>query len=196
MQSQKAWLRVLLLLSKQIDHQVSSAGCHSSRVAHLVLPTARQLACDEETTRTLYWAAQLHDIGKLSVPDSILRKTGPLSNDEWRLIRLHPTVGASLVRSSGLLARIAPVVSTHQEKYDGSGYPWGLRGEQIPLGARILAVADAYDAMTNDRFYRKAYTPPEAIHEIERLSGQHFDPYVVSAFLNVQNHEMPLFQNK
>jgi putative nucleotidyltransferase with HDIG domain len=146
--------------------------------------TARIFGLDEEVVQSIYWAGLLHDIGKIGVPESVLCKNGPLSCDEWTVMKLHPTVGANMVTSLKRLAHIAPFIYSHQEKFDGSGYPQGLHGEDIPIEARILAVVDAYEAMTHDRVYRKALTHEEAIDELNQLGGAHFDPHVVDCFLD------------
>lgn len=146
---------------------------------------AQQMDFDSEYLRYVYWAGLLHDIGKLAVPEYVLSKRGPLSEEEWRLMRLHPTVGANIVNAIPNVARVAPFIYSHQEKFDGSGYPEGLSGEEIPLGARILTVVDAYDAMTNDRYYRKAPGHVYALNELREKGGNHFDPEVVNIFLGV-----------
>ena len=143
---------------------------------------AKEMSVDPKKLRLIHWSALLHDVGKLGVPESVLAKAGPLDEQEWIMMKLHPTIGASMIRSLNGISKLAPIVITHQEKFDGSGYPYGLRGEKIPLGGRILAVADAYDAMTNDRVYRKACHHSDAIYELKALSGSHFDPQVVQAF--------------
>ncbi len=133
----------------------------------------------------MYWGALLHDIGKIGVPDEILRKAGPLTDEEWELMKRHPELGAEIVAPVKKLVDVAPIIRSHQEKFDGSGYPDGLRGEEIPLGARILAVVDAYGAMTDERVYRKARSHEEALAELRRCAKTHFDPEVVDAFLAV-----------
>jgi len=182
---QRQWVQILLHASRHIDNQISDAGRHSSRVAFWVRMLAIEMGVSPRDTRTFHWAALLHDIGKLGVPDAVLSKAGPLDDQEWSLIKLHPTIGASMVRSMNGISRIAPIVMSHQEKYDGSGYPYGLKAEKIPLGGRILAVADAYDAMTNDRVYRKARNHSDAVYELKTLSGTHFDPHVVGSFIRL-----------
>ncbi len=137
--------------------------------------TARKLNLDEEETQTIYWAALLHDIGKVGVPEFVLTKNGPLNRREWSVMRLHPTIGANIVCSLKEIAYLAPIIHAHQEKFDGSGYPMGLSGETIPLGARILAVVDAYDAMTDERVYRRARSHEAAIEELKHLRGRQFE---------------------
>lgn len=182
---QSFWIKLLLYLSRYIDSRVSTSGQHSTQVAQWVKSTARKMDCDEDETSAIYWAALLHDIGKIGVPDKVLSKAGPLTDEEWELMKLHPTVGSNIVQSLKAISHIAPVIYAHQEKYDGSGYPEGLHGEEIPLGARILTVVDAYDAMTSDRRYRKGRSHQEAAQELRQLGGKQFDPRVVDAFLEV-----------
>ena len=183
----EVWMQFLINLSRYIDSRISKAGKHSSQVAHWVRSTARLMNFDETGIRSIFWAALLHDIGKISVPDQILRKNGPLNKQEWIVMKLHPTVGANIVSSQKPIAHLAPIIHAHQEKYDGTGYPQGLHGENIPLEARIVSVVDAYDAMTNDRVYRKGRSHTEAVSELNRMGGKHFDPQVVNVFVGVLN---------
>lgn len=183
----EVWMKFLISLSKYIDSRISNAGKHSTKVAVWVRSTARKMNFCEKDIQSIFWAALLHDIGKIGVPDQILRKNGPLNNQEWTVMKLHPTVGANIVNSQKNIAHIAHIIHTHQEKYDGTGYPQGLCGDDIPLEARIVSVVDAYDAMTDDRVYRKARSHSEAILELERMGGKHFDPQVVNVFLGVVN---------
>lgn len=133
----------------------------------------------------------LHDIGKVGIPERILTKPGPLTPSEWAVMRTHPLVGAQIVSPIRFLGDAVDVIRFHHERFDGSGYPHGLTGMQIPLPARIFAVVDAYDAMTSDRPYRKATSSKEALQEILRSSGTHFDPEVVEAFVILMEDEAP-----
>ena len=173
------WIQLLINLSRYIDSQVSFTGRHSAQVADWVRFTARKLDFSEFEVHSVYWAALLHDIGKIGVPRAVLRKDGPLTETEWTVMRLHPTVGANIVRSLKAIAHTAPMIYYHQEKFDGSGYPEGLQGEDIPIGARILAVVDAYEAMTHDRVYRKARSHGEAISELHRWSRPSWTPWIL-----------------
>jgi putative nucleotidyltransferase with HDIG domain len=158
---------------------------HSERVAYWVKATARLLGVSEPDVRMMYWAAMFHDIGKIGVPMHVLSKAGPLNDSEWVMMKLHPIVGTNMVKSLNMISRIAPIIYSHQEKYDGTGYPEGLSGDNIPFGARILSVIDAYDAMTSNRVYRMARSHEEAAQELVQMVGKHFDPQVVKAFLRV-----------
>ncbi|MCH8949612.1 MAG: HD-GYP domain-containing protein, partial [Chloroflexi bacterium] len=127
--------------------------------------------------------ALLHDVGKIGVPDQILHKPGPLTPEEWDKMKRHPMIGYDMLRDISFLSEAATIVRCHHERFDGKGYPRGLAGDEIPLGARIFSAADAFDAMTSDRTYRKALRPEAARDEIIRHSGTQFDPQVVQAFL-------------
>jgi putative nucleotidyltransferase with HDIG domain len=183
--SEELWLKFLIDLSQYIDSRITLTNHHSRRVALWSRATARKLAISEKDVQTVYWAALLHDIGKVGIPEDVLTKAGPLTDEEWILMKLHPTVGANIVRRMKTFSHIAPVIHCHQERFDGSGYPYGLLGEQIPFGARILTVVDAYEAMTTDRVYRRARSHPEAVAELREMGGSQFDPAVVEAFLQV-----------
>jgi HD-GYP domain-containing protein (c-di-GMP phosphodiesterase class II) len=188
--STDVWFQFFVYLARRIDRLVSRSGHHSDQVAHWVKSTAIRLKLDEYEAQAMFWAALLHDIGKIGVPDNVLQKPGPLDEYEWEMMKMHPTIGANIVSSLAHIAHIAPAIHHHQERYDGSGYPHGLFGDQIPLGARILAVADAYQAMTEDRAYRNARSHREASQELRRYKGKQFDPKVVNAFLEVVNLEL------
>lgn len=181
----EVWVKLLISLSRYIDTKVSCSGRHSAQVAFWVKSLAHQFTMSEKEINGLYWASLLHDIGKIGVPLDVLSKEGPLDKNEWALMKLHPTIGANIVKLLKSIEYVAPTIHYHQEKYDGSGYPEGLQGEDIPLGARLLAVADAYDAMTSERYYAKARPHEEALHELVQLKGQHFDPTVVDTFVEI-----------
>ena len=146
---------------------------------------ARAHRMGEADLRDLEYGVILHDIGKIGIPDSILLKPGPLTPEEWKVMRTHPEVGRRLVENIPFLAGAVPIVYHHHERWDGHGYPEGLSGESIPLGARIFAVADALDAMTYDRPYSRAVTLEAARAEISRCAGTHFDPAVVDSFMTI-----------
>jgi HD-GYP domain-containing protein (c-di-GMP phosphodiesterase class II) len=179
------WPQIFLELSQLIDQQIGKTCRHSDRVAHWAVATARQFNPNQRWIDSICWGGLLHDIGKISVPRPILNKKGALTKEEWVLMKMHPSTGANIVCFTSRLAFIAPFIYYHQERYDGSGYPEGLRGEDIPLESRILSVADAYDAMTSDRFYRKAPGHDYAVNELRTKSGEQFDPHVVDTFLKI-----------
>jgi HD-GYP domain-containing protein (c-di-GMP phosphodiesterase class II) len=143
---------------------------------------ARHLDLAPHVVEQVRQAAQLHDIGKMAIPTSILNKTGQLNDEEWKFVRRHTIVGERILNAAPALADVALLVRASHERHDGAGYPDALTGEQIPIGSRIIAVCDAFDAMTSDRPYRLAMSPHDALAELQRCSGTQFDPIVVSAF--------------
>jgi len=183
----RAYDGTLQALIAALDTRDSETRGHSERVVELALAIAEEMgiASDSRGWQELQWAALLHDVGKIGVPDSILRKTGGLSDEDWQAMREHPTAGHEILRDVEFLGAAAEIVYAHHERYDGFGYPRGLAGEAIPLGARIFSVADAFDAMTSDRPYRAALAIEAALVEVLRNSGSQFDPEVVDAFLRV-----------
>ncbi len=179
------WAQLLRTVSRNIDMLVSGSGHHSVRVAYWAEAIAQALGLPEADIQVICWSALLHDVGKIALPESILKKKGPLTKTEWAYMELHPEIGANMLRANPLSAMLAPIVLAHQEKFNGQGYPQGLQGKDIPLGARILAVADAYDAMIDDRPYHTPLSREAALAEIRRSSGQHFDPLVVDVFCSI-----------
>ena len=177
----------LRALVTALDARDTETHGHSQRVADVALAIAEEMGIepDSKEWQDLRWGGLLHDVGKIGVPDHILRKPGELSTDEWQVMKTHPAAGHEIVRSAEFLDEAAEVVYAHHERFDGGGYPRGLRGEEIPLGARIFAVADAFDAMTSGRPYRLARAPEQALAEVLRNSGGQFDPAVAKAFLSV-----------
>jgi len=134
---------------------------------------------------SIHWAALLHDIGKKDIPENVLQKSGPLNEYEWEMVRLSPKTGEKMLEPVPQLHSVAKIIRNFREHYDGSGYPDRLKGDQIPIGAKVLAVADAYTSLIDERAYRAARPPQEALQEIQRFSGKYFDPVVVDAFNNV-----------
>jgi diguanylate cyclase (GGDEF)-like protein/putative nucleotidyltransferase with HDIG domain len=179
---QTATLAAAASLAQALDARDHYTRGHSESVTRYALAIARAMGVPTEELANLQIAGLLHDIGKIGIPDGVLNKPGHLTEEEWRLVRTHPSVGASILGKAPLLTRIIPVVLGHHERFDGGGYPHGLAGEQIPLGARILAVADAYDAMTSHRPYRLPVSHEEALAELRINAGSQFDPQVVGAF--------------
>jgi putative nucleotidyltransferase with HDIG domain len=162
---------------------------HSERVVNFSLRLGRELGLDAEQMRSLEFGSLLHDIGKIGVPDAILRKPAKLTEEEWVRMREHPLHGQKILRGIEFLEGAARVVAQHHEKWDGSGYPLGLKGEEIDLCARIFAVADAFDAMVSDRVYRAGRPYEAALEELETCAGIQFDPRVVEAFRRVPRQE-------
>lgn len=175
----------VLAIVSALDLRDAETEGHSLRVQALAVDIARRAGCPDEDIDVIELGALVHDIGKIGVPDHILRKPGPLSPDEWEQMRRHPELGYQFLNGLSQFRAAADIVYAHHERYDGGGYPRGLAGDAIPLGARIFAVADAYDAMTSDRPYRRARSHEEAVDEIARCSGSQFDPAVVDAFLEL-----------
>ena len=155
---------------------------HSQRTARLSLLLGREMRLSSEELTTLYLGALLHDVGKIAVPDAVLHKPGRLTDEEWATMRRHPDDGRTLLAGLRFLDGASLAVVQHHEKWDGTGYPRGLRGERIAPAARALAVADAFDVMTHDRDYRPARPRPAALAELERCAGTQFDPHVVKVF--------------
>ncbi|MBO8138643.1 MAG: diguanylate cyclase [Desulfotomaculum sp.] len=166
---------------------------HAERLKNYCLMVGRRMRLSVKELDELALLAVLHDIGKVGIKESVLQKSGPLSSAEWEEMKKHPEIGYRIAQNTPELASIAEYILCHHERWDGHGYPRGLKGEEIPLLCRILAVADAYDAMTSDRSYRKAMSRDEAIAEIKRNMGKQFDPVVAEIFLRimVQEHNMP-----
>jgi len=184
---------MLEALGDALDLKDSETEGHSKRVTAYTIMLARALGIASEELKMIARGAFLHDIGKMAIPDEILRKPGKLTAEEQVVMREHCTRGYSMLRKIPFLSEAAEIVFTHQEHHDGTGYPSELRGSQIPIGSRIFAVADALDAITSDRPYRKARSFEEARTEIERCSGTQFDPHIVDAFLEIPNdywHEL------
>ena len=174
-------------LAEALDLREQETGLHSKRVAAHTLLLATHHFRGRDELREVYWGSLLHDIGKIGVPDAILLKPGRLSAEEWRIVRRHPENGRVILEKLPFLAMASQIVLCHEERFDGSGYPSGLRGEAIPLAARLFAVIDTLDAMTFDRPYRKGMPFDEAKAEILRMSGTQFDPLAVETFLKEES---------
>lgn len=172
-------------LGDALDLKDAETEGHSKRVTAFTIAVARAMGLSGDRIRVIARGAFLHDIGKMAIPDAILRKPGALTAEETDIMREHCYRGYQMLRKIPFLAEAADIVYSHQEKFDGSGYPRGLKGEQITLGARIFAVADTLDAITSDRPYRAAQTTRAALEEIARFGGSQFDPEVVKTFLSM-----------
>jgi putative nucleotidyltransferase with HDIG domain len=174
---------VVEVLSTALDIRDNMTHRHARRVARMAAGVAKEMGLSEQQVLEIEYAAALHDIGKIGVADSILRKAAPLDAGEWKDMRRHSELGYEILKGIDFLRDAAEIVWAHHERYDGEGYPRGLAGNEIPLGARVFGVVDAYDAMTSRRPYRQAISRDQACIEVERNSGTQFDPAVVEAFL-------------
>ncbi len=179
------YLEVITALASAIDARDSYTHGHSNRVTLYAVAMAEEMGLEPYEVDVIRNASILHDVGKIGIRESILHKPGKLTTDEVREMQYHPYIGYNILQSVKLLEPVLPLVYHHQEHYDGGGYPEGLKGEDIPLGSRIIAVADAFEAMTSDRPYRLALESEAALVELKRLAGKQFDPVVVDAFLRL-----------
>jgi cyclic di-GMP phosphodiesterase len=184
-QVQRGYETTVQAFGEAIDSADSEAPGHCQRVCQYSLEIARLIGLSKNEQTTLVRGAYLHDIGKLGIPERILRKSGFLTEDERKLMQLHPSIGFNLVKDISLLSDTAELVFTHHERHDGGGYPRGLKGDEIPLTARIFALADALDSITSHRSYRPAASFESALDSIRRLAGQQFDPQFTKVFLSV-----------
>ncbi len=178
-------LSIIYALAATVDAKDSYTYGHSRKVSEYAVAVAEKLDMEQGKMATVRAASLLHDIGKVGVPDSILNKKEPLTDDEWKPIKSHPKLGVEILRHVIDLANCLPAILHHHEHFDGSGYPAGLKGDQIPLEARILTVADSYDAMTSPRPYREQLPMDEAIDELRRCAGTQFDPEIVDIFCEI-----------
>jgi diguanylate cyclase (GGDEF)-like protein/putative nucleotidyltransferase with HDIG domain len=180
---ERAHAEVIDALAATLAERDSYTGEHSASVVEMAKKVATALGLDAIDVERVGHAALLHDIGKVGVPDRILHKSGPLAGDEWELMREHPLIGERILRAIPGLAEVARMVRHEHERFDGGGYPDGLRADEIPIGSRIILACDAYHAMTSDRAYRSAMVHDEAVAELVRGAGSQFDPKVVSVLL-------------
>jgi len=174
-------LEIIRRLGRAAEYKDNETGLHVIRMSHYARLIAAAISDDEVWVDLLYNAAPMHDIGKIGIPDSILLKKGRLNEHEWDIMRQHPRFGSEIIgdHSSELLQMAAEIALTHHEKWDGSGYPMGLSGEEIPLASRIIALADVFDALTTERPYKQAWDIEQAMQMIEESAGSHFDPGLV-----------------
>lgn len=173
--------RTIQAIAAAVDAKSLFSREHSSRVTQLCLDIGSEMGLSKDDLDVLEFAATVHDIGKIGTPESLLSKMGRLTDEDWSSIRDHPRVGATFLASIDELREVASIIRHHHERMDGYGYPDNLRGEAIPLLSRILAVADAFEAMTADRPYRRAMSPSNALEELRANAGEQFDPEVVKA---------------
>jgi len=175
----------LRAFAKTIDAKDNYTNGHSIRVAYYSKELARRMNMTQEEQERVYYIALMHDIGKIGIPDSILKKAGRLTDEEMDVIKTHPAIGGEILKDCTALEGISEGARYHHERYDGTGYCQGLKGEEIPLIARIIGVADAYDAMSNARCYRKALEKEVIIDELTKGSGSQFDPHIVPIMLQM-----------
>lgn len=183
----KSRIDVIQRLGFAAECRDTETGLHIIRMSRTAQLVAKELGLSEEDCELVLSTSPLHDIGKIAIPDQILLKEGPLTPEEWKIMRMHAEIGGDILSGgdSAFLEMAELIARTHHEKWDGSGYPKGLKGEGIPLVGRICAVCDVFDALTSERPYKKAWPVDEAVLEIKKLSGAHFDPCVVNAFLKM-----------
>ena len=196
---EKAYMESIETLRFTVEAKDPYTKGHSDRVAQYSVLIGKKMGLSEEDQKTLLIGGLFHDIGKIGVPDTILRKPDKLTDEEYSEIKNHPSIGAHILAPATIFREIIPIVKHHHEKYDGKGYPSQLKGDSIPLFARIAAVADTFDAMTSKRTYRDARPIETVIAEIERCKGTQFDPKIADIFLDIlrnEYHEIEEIQEK
>ncbi|MFC0254648.1 HD-GYP domain-containing protein [Massilia consociata] len=178
-------LEIVQRLGLAAEYKDNETGMHVIRMSHFSRILGIAAGMSDVEADDLLHAAPMHDVGKIGIPDRILQKPGPLDPEEWKVMQSHVTIGAEIIgeHDGGMLALASLIALTHHEKYDGSGYPRGLRGEEIPLAGRIVAIADVFDALTSKRPYKKAWSEEEALAFLREQKGRHFDPGLVDLFI-------------
>ncbi len=182
-------LQIILKLGKAAEYKDNETGMHVIRMSHFARILALAAGCSPNYSKDLLNAAPMHDIGKIGIPDAILCKPGPLNPDEWQIMQKHAEIGAHIIgeEESQLLKLAASIALNHHEKWDGSGYPRRLKGSEIPLEARIVAIADVFDALTSVRPYKPAWSVDDAMTYIQNNAGKHFDPTLANLFITLKN---------
>lgn len=193
---EKGLEEVLLLLATAVEERDPYAKGHTNRVARYAVEMAKGLRLDDETIRMVRWGALLHDIGKIGLPDHLLKKEGEYSEEEMELVRQHPMIAEKMIRRAESLAMACPMVRSHNERCDGSGYPDGLQGSEIPLTTHILIVANVFDAMTSDRSFRRALSVPEALEKLQASSGTKYDRRAVRAIVGLDEKLLQVSSGK
>jgi putative two-component system response regulator len=180
-------MQIIERLGRAAEYKDNETGLHVIRMSHYAQLLALRAGWSEVDAEELLAAAPMHDIGKIGIPDAILLKPGPLSPEEWAVMRTHPQIGADIIgeHRSKVLALAREIAWCHHEKWDGSGYPRGLAGDAIPMSARIVAVADVFDALTTARPYKRAWTVEAAAEQLRKDAGHHFDPQLVELFMGI-----------
>lgn len=184
-----ASLDTVYRLSRAAEYKDEDTGAHVERMSHYSSAIARGMGLDDEFVEQILWAAPMHDIGKIGIPDRVLQKAGKLDSDEWAIMKQHTTIGAEILKdaSADFIKLAAEIAITHHEKWDGSGYPQGRKGSDIPLAGRIVALADVFDALTSERPYKGPFPLEQALAIIKGGQGSHFDPEVVNAFFVIED---------
>jgi putative nucleotidyltransferase with HDIG domain len=186
----ESYFSTITALARSIDARDEYTHGHSERVTRYALMSARQLGFTEEQLEELHVGAILHDVGKIGIPDDILNKPGRLSEEEFEIMKQHPTIGAKILEEAfSRRPNVIRLVKHHHERYDGRGYPDGLRGEEVSMSVLVLAVADSYDAMTSDRCYRRAFSQEAALHELRMGKLKHYHPDAVEALVAALEEE-------
>ncbi|PJZ48533.1 response regulator [Leptospira saintgironsiae] len=180
-------LQIIQRLGLAAEYKDNETGLHVIRMSHYSQTLAKALGHSEETAEKILHASPMHDIGKIGIPDSILQKPGKLDPEEWEIMKTHSKIGAEIIgdHDSSLLQMAKSIALNHHEKWDGSGYPNGIMGDAIPIEARIVTIADVFDALTTERPYKKAWSIEDAVNHIRKGAGSHFDPGLVPVFLNL-----------
>lgn len=192
-ENQRLLFSIVVALAEAMEFRDKCTGEHAKRIAEHSTAIARYMGIGEDQAGEIFMAGILHDIGKLGVPDLILNKPGPLTKEERSIIQKHTEIGASIIENVYALEGVARIVRSHHERFDGKGYLMGLKGEAIPIGARILAVADTYDAMISSRPYQTSFSSSQSIQELKAMAGTQFDPAVVDAYIKyLENPESDL----
>lgn len=176
----------ILRLGRAAEYRDNETGMHVIRMSRLSARLAKEIGLDDKECQLILQASPMHDVGKIGIPDDILLKPGKLNDREWKTMKMHPEIGAKILSGSRseLMQMAESIALSHQERWDGSGYPYGLKGEEIPLAGRIVAVADVFDALTSKRYYKNAFSVEESMKIIEESSGKDFEPRLVEAFKN------------
>ncbi len=185
----EAHIETIFRLSRAAEYKDEGTGEHIKRMSHYAVAVAEALGLNKENIKRIFYAAPMHDIGKIGIPDHILLKPGKLNPDEWKIMKQHSVIGAEILANSesGFIKLAEIIALTHHEKWDGSGYPKGLKGNDIPLVGRICAIADVFDVLTTKRPYKDAFSLENSFTNIKEERGKHFDPAVVDAFFAVQD---------
>lgn len=193
---QETQLEIIQRLGRAAEYKDNETGLHVIRMSHYSRLLALAAGFSEQAADQLFHAAPMHDVGKIGIPDHIMLKPGKLDDAEWQIMRRHPQIGAEIIgeHDSSLLKSARIISMTHHEKWDGSGYPNQLRGEEIPLIGRIVSVVDVFDALTSDRPYKKAWSVEEAVNLLQRESGRHFDPELTGLFMKEMSGVIEIMQ--